>query len=149
MDEPFGPAADHAWLALATELAALCPPSQTAYSVGAVIVDANGTELARSYSREADPHDHAEEGALRKTAADLSGATIYSSLEPCGKRASRRYGCAELILAAGLARVVFAWREPPRFSDRAGAELLRAAGVSVLELPELAEAARRPNAHLL
>jgi pyrimidine deaminase RibD-like protein len=44
---------------------------------------------------------------------------------------------------------VFAWREPTVFVDGEGAELLRGAGVDVVELPELAEAARRPNAHLL
>ncbi len=48
-------AADHRWLALACELAAECPPSRTAFSVGAVVVAADGTELARGYSRESDP----------------------------------------------------------------------------------------------
>lgn len=38
--------ADRHWLALACEPAALCPPSETAFSVGAVIVAADGTELA-------------------------------------------------------------------------------------------------------
>lgn len=47
--------ADRDWLALACELAALCPPSTTAFSVGAVIVAADGTELARAYSRESNP----------------------------------------------------------------------------------------------
>ena len=38
--------------------------------------------------------------------------------------------------------MVFAWREPELFVDGEGAELLRAAGVEVVELAELAEAAR-------
>jgi pyrimidine deaminase RibD-like protein len=46
-------------------------------------------------------------------------------------------------------RVVFAWREPAVFVDGTGAELLQAAGVDVVELPELADAARAPNRHLL
>ncbi|NEE12986.1 5-amino-6-(5-phosphoribosylamino)uracil reductase, partial [Streptomyces sp. SID7499] len=97
---------------LACELASLCPPSATAFSVGAVIVAADGTELARGYSRERNPHDHAEEGALAKLSAGdarLSTATIYSSLEPCAKRASRPRPCAQLIQDAGLRRVVTAW----------------------------------------
>ncbi|MEU6037377.1 dCMP deaminase [Actinomadura sp. NPDC047616] len=152
---------DLRWLALACDLAALCPPSATAFSVGAVIVDADGRELARGFSREADPHAHAEETALAKLGADpwagppapvrarLAGATLYSSLEPCGRRRSRPRTCADLILAAGIPRVVFAWREPSLFVEGEGGELLRAKGVRVVELPELAGRAREPNAHLL
>lgn len=144
-------------LALACDLAALCPPSRTAFSVGAVIVGADGREIARAHSRESDPHDHAEEAALAKTRTDvggglggeLAGATMYSSLEPCGKRASRPRTCAELIVAAGVRRVVFAWREPSLFVAGTGADVLAAAGVELVELPELAGRAREPNAHLL
>ncbi|MEV5576484.1 deaminase [Spirillospora sp. NPDC052269] len=138
-------------------MAALCPPSDTAFSVGAVLVAPDGTELARGHSRESSPHDHAEESALAKlgTQAELdaqavpSGTTIYSSLEPCGARRSRPRPCAELIVAAGIRRVVFAWREPSLFVEGTGDEYLRAHGVEVVELPALAAAARRPNAHLL
>jgi pyrimidine deaminase RibD-like protein len=143
---------DKEWLRLAVDLAGKCPPSDTAFSVGAVIVDAAGTEIARGYSRENDPRDHAEETALAKIEkADprLPGATIYSSLEPCSRRASRPRSCSRLILDAGIRRVVFAWREPAVFVVGAGSEQLRAAGVTVIEIPELADAARRPNAHLL
>ncbi|GAA0902106.1 dCMP deaminase [Pseudonocardia zijingensis] len=143
---------DRALLARAVELARRCPPSLTAFSVGALVVDADGTVLAEGWSRRRDPHDHAEESAL----ADLGpgwqappGTTVYSSLEPCSARASRPRTCSELILAAGVERVVFAWREPGVFVDGEGAELLRAGGVEVVELPELAAAARTPNAHLL
>lgn len=145
---------DLSWLRLACDLAALCPPSRTAFSVGAVIVGADGREIVRGYSRENDPHDHAEESALKKTAlretaADLRGTTIYSSLEPCGERKSRPLTCTDLILQAGIGRVVFAWREPTLFVEGQGVERLLAAGVEVLELPELADLARLPNAHLL
>lgn len=146
-------AADRAWLAVACELAAQCPPSTTAFSVGAVIVAIDGTELARSYSRENDPHDHAEEGALVKIPDDdprLANATIYSSLEPCAKRASRPRPCAQLIRDAGIHRVVTAWREPDTFVLGAdGTEFLEKAGVPVIELPEYADAAKLPNQHLL
>ncbi|WP_019631572.1 deaminase [Actinomadura atramentaria] len=143
--------ADLVWLELACDLAALCPPSETAYSVGAVIVAADGTRVARGHSREDDPHDHAEESALRRVppGTDLGGATVYSSLEPCGRRASRPRPCAELIIEAGVRRVVFAWREPDLFVEATGADRLRAAGIEVVELAELAERARTPNLHLL
>ncbi|PPS75432.1 MULTISPECIES: dihydrofolate reductase family protein [Streptomyces] len=147
-------AADHHWLARACELAEHCPPSDTAFSVGAVVVGADGTELARGHSREGgDPVVHAEEAALAKLdPADprLPGATVYSSLEPCARRASRPAPCARLILDAGVRRVVTAWREPDTFvTDADGSGLLAAQGVEVLVLPEHGEQAKAPNRHLL
>ncbi|MFF9030654.1 dihydrofolate reductase family protein [Streptomyces iakyrus] len=146
-------AADHHWLALACDLAERCPPSDTAFSVGAVVVAADGTELARGHSREAgDPVVHAEEAALAKIdPADprLPGATVYSSLEPCARRASRPAPCARLILDAGVRRVVTAWREPDTFvTDADGSGLLAAQGVEVVVLPEHEERAKAPNRHL-
>ncbi|WP_329337435.1 dihydrofolate reductase family protein [Streptomyces sp. NBC_00663] len=151
---PLATPADHHWLRLACELAALCPPSRTAFSVGAVVVAADGTELARGYSREgADPVVHAEEAALAKIAADdlrLASATVYSSLEPCARRASRPAPCARLILDAGVRRVVTTWREPDTFVTAAdGNGLLAAAGVDVVVVPEYEERAKAPNRHLL
>ncbi|MBL7501473.1 dCMP deaminase [Frankia sp. CNm7] len=144
---------DGRWLARAVELARRCPPSATAFSVGAVIVGPDGEAvLAEGWSRAADPHDHAEEAALRDFAPRdprLAGATLYSSLEPCSARASRPRTCAELTIEAGIGRVVFAWREPALFVDCQGAELLAAAGVTVVERPDLAGGVREANAHLL
>ncbi|MBE8471733.1 dihydrofolate reductase family protein [Streptomyces justiciae] len=146
--------ADHHWLRLACELATLCPPSRTAFSVGAVVVAADGTELARGYSREGDdPVVHAEEAALAKIDANdprLASATVYSSLEPCARRASRPAPCARLILDAGVRRVVTTWREPDTFVAAAdGNGLLAAEGVDVVVLPEYEERAKAPNRHLL
>ncbi|MFE9453137.1 dihydrofolate reductase family protein [Streptomyces sp. NPDC006739] len=146
-------AADRRWLRTACELAALCPPSGTAFSVGAVVVAADGTELARGHSREGDdPVVHAEEAALAKTdPADprLAGATVYSSLEPCARRASRPAPCAELILRAGIRRVVTAWREPDTFVAAAdGTGVLTDAGAQVVVVPEYEDLAKAPNAHL-
>ncbi|MFD5540407.1 dihydrofolate reductase family protein [Streptomyces sp. NPDC127079] len=146
-------AADRHWLRLACELAAQCPPSETAFSVGAVVVAADGTELARGHSREAgDPVAHAEEAALAKIPpADprLATATVYTSLEPCTHRASRPHPCAELILGAGVRRVVTAWREPDTFVRAAdGTGMLREQGVSVVVLAEYEAMAKAPNAHL-
>ena len=146
---PGGP--DHRFLRWAVELSRLCPPSKTAFSVGAVIVGEDGDVLATGFSREQEEHDHAEEVALRKLGPDwrLKRATMYSSLVPCGARASRPVTCVQHILAAGIPRVVFAWREPDLFTDGQGAEQLRAAGVTVTEVPELAGLARTVNAHLI
>ena len=143
---------DERWMRLAVELAWQCPPSRTAYSVGAVIVGADGTELSRGFSRENDPLVHAEESALGKLAPGeprLAGATIYSTLEPCSQRSSRPRTCTQLIIASGIGRVVIAWREPSLFvADCQGYELLEQAGLDVTELPAFAEQAMAPNRHL-
>jgi riboflavin biosynthesis pyrimidine reductase/pyrimidine deaminase RibD-like protein len=144
--------ADRGWLGEAIELSRRCPPSATAFAVGALVVAGDGTVLATGYSRESDPHDHAEEAALAKLdPADplLAGATLYSSLEPCRFRASRPRPCAELIIEAGLRRVVIAWREPPVFAPGGGAALLAEAGITVVEIADLAAQARAVNAGVL
>ncbi len=174
---------------MAIEISWRCPPSPSAFSVGAVIVDrsvgatadASARVLATGHSRELDPHDHAEEVALRRLArlarpdppdrsdgpdwadwadradralpsgppASASSLTLYSSLEPCSARASRPRTCTELIIEAGIRRVVFAWREPEVFVDCEGAEIMRRVGLDVVEVPGLAAAVRAVNAHLL
>jgi diaminohydroxyphosphoribosylaminopyrimidine deaminase / 5-amino-6-(5-phosphoribosylamino)uracil reductase len=144
--------ADRYWLAESIRLSRCCPPSDSAFSVGALIVSSAGTVLATGYSRQYDPRDHAEEVAL--AALDprdprLATATLYSSLEPCRHRASRPRPCAELIIASGLRRVVIAWLEPPVFAPGGGAVLLRDAGRTVIEVPSLAAAARAVNAAIL
>jgi len=145
-------AADRGWLGEAIGLSRRCPPSATAFAVGAVVVAGDGSLLATGYSREGSPYDHAEEVALAKLdPADprLGGATLYSSLEPCRFRASRPRPCADLIIGAGLRRVVIAWREPPVFAPGGGAALLASAGITVVEIADLAPQARAVNAGLL
>ncbi|MFI5619655.1 deaminase [Streptomyces sp. NPDC051567] len=145
--------ADEEWMRRAVALSRRCPPSTGAYAVGAVVVDGSGAELAYGYSRETDPAVHAEESALAKLAVRdprLRTATLYSTLEPCSERRSRPDPCARLVTLAGVRRVVIAWREPELFvAACAGVAELRAAGIEVVELAGLAEAARRVNAHLL
>ncbi|MGW5682463.1 deaminase [Nonomuraea sp. NPDC003754] len=134
---------DRQWLMKAIELAKKCPPSSTAYSVGAIIVGRHCTEIASGYSRDIDPHMHAEESALTRVGQTcLRGATIYSTLEPCSFRQSRPRTCTELIVASGISRVVIAWREPDIFvADCQGVELLQQQGIEIVELPEFAELA--------
>jgi 5-amino-6-(5-phosphoribosylamino)uracil reductase len=139
--EPFAARSDVEWLAEAIELARRCPPASGAFSVGAIVVDGAGRCIARGYSRELDPHVHAEEAALRKAEAlgmKVEGATLYSSMEPCSVRLSGRTPCVERIIRAGVARVVYAQREPPVFVRCQGDSALRNAGIDVRHVPELA-----------
>jgi diaminohydroxyphosphoribosylaminopyrimidine deaminase / 5-amino-6-(5-phosphoribosylamino)uracil reductase len=128
---------DAYWLREAVELAKLCPPSDTAYAVGAIIVDGQGNEISRGYSRETHPTIHAEEAALDKATGDprLTTATIYTSMEPCGERRSRPRTCAQLIVDVGIPRVVFAFAEPSLFvSEPVGQALLLAAGIELAQV---------------
>ncbi len=147
------PLAPHVALArLANALAFRCPPSMSAYSVGAVVASPKGVVIGIGYSRQGGPQDHAEEVALRAATAgghDLCGAYVYTSLEPCGVRRSRPRGCAALLIEAGIARVYFTAREPALFQQQTGLKLLRMAGVECIELPEFELCFRRANAHLL
>jgi riboflavin-specific deaminase-like protein len=151
-------ATDADLLRLTIELSRSCPPSTGAYSVGAIVTDADGNVISTGYSREplrglGDPdRNHAEEVALAKLAAHPAPArptTVYTSLEPCSPRASRPLSCTDHILAAGIRRVVLALREPALLAVCDGADRLRAAGVEVVELPELAPLVRAVNDHLL
>jgi riboflavin biosynthesis pyrimidine reductase/pyrimidine deaminase RibD-like protein len=156
-------ATDSDFLRLAIDLSRSCPPSPRAYSVGAIVVDGDGQVISTGYSREllrglGDPdNNHAAEVALAKLARPgsaqpdprLAEATIYTSLEPCSPRASRPLSCTDLILAAGIPRVVLALREPALLAVCDGADRLRAARVEVVELPELASLVRAVNDHLL
>lgn len=140
------------WMREAIDLSRKCPPSNTAFSVGAIIVDADGQPIATGYSRETDSHVHAEEAALAKLPVDDSrfpGGTLYSTLEPCTQRKSRPLPCTQLILRTGIPRVVIAWREPNLFvASCAGVDLLLSADVNLTELSDCAEEARSVNAHL-
>lgn len=151
-------ASDARLLRLAVELSRSCPPVLGAFSVGAIVIDANGAVISTGYSREprsglGDPDkNHAEEVALAKLdPADprLKSATMFTSLEPCSPRSSRPLSCTDHILAAGIPRVVLALREPALLAVCDGADRLRAAGVDVVELPELGEQVCAINAHLL
>ncbi|MES1202488.1 MAG: bifunctional diaminohydroxyphosphoribosylaminopyrimidine deaminase/5-amino-6-(5-phosphoribosylamino)uracil reductase RibD [Pseudomonadota bacterium] len=90
---------------------------------------------------------HAEETALER-AGDAHGATAYVTLEPCAQRSSGAASCSDLLIAARVARVLIATRDPHPLAAGAGLARLEAAGVAV-EIGLMEEPARRLNAAFL
>jgi pyrimidine deaminase RibD-like protein len=79
---------------------------------------------------------------------NVSGAYIYTSLEPCGVRNSKSTSCARLLIEAGIARVYFTAREPMLFQHQCGLQLLTKAGVVCFQLPGFDHQFRHANDHL-
>ncbi len=129
-----------------------CARVPSRFAVGCAIADQDGMLLATGYTGCGGGTVHAEQAALDRAARDgldLHSATLYSTLEPCARRASSPQCCVERILAAQVGRVVFVLAEPPTFQPGGGAALLAAGGVKVEQRAEFAGAVRLVNDHLL
>lgn len=109
--------------------------------VGAVAVGSDGEVLARGWHRGAGTA-HAEGDAIAQAAQrgiDLTGSTMYVTLEPCN-HTGRTGPCAQALIAAGVARVVYAIDDPHDVAS-GGAATLRAAGIEVTSGVRAAQAA--------
>lgn len=109
--------------------------------VGCVIVPADGSAPVTGWHRGAGTA-HAEIDALQRAGESARGATAYVSLEPCA-HTGRTGPCADALIAAGIARVVYAVADPSG-SASGGAQRLAGHGISV-QGGVLAEQARKVN----
>jgi diaminohydroxyphosphoribosylaminopyrimidine deaminase / 5-amino-6-(5-phosphoribosylamino)uracil reductase len=123
------------WMHLAIEEAELARGSTGDNPwVGCVIVGREGQLLGRGHTL-GPGEDHAEIAAARDAQArgfDISGATLYSTLEPCSFH-GRTPACSHSIAQRGIARVVLGMRDPNPRVDGEGARILRALGLEVIE----------------
>ena len=127
------PRSDDDWLTAAARLSLRGRPSSYPNpAVGAVIVR-DDRVLARGWTQ-AGGRPHGEAAALDQASEAARGATLYSTLEPCAHRSPRGPSCSERIAAAGIARVVYAMRDPDPRTDGKGADRLREAGIEVVRL---------------
>lgn len=99
-------------------------------NVGCVIV-MDGRVVGRGWTQPGG-RPHAEAMALAAAGSKSRGATCYVTLEPCAHESPRGPACADLLIEAGVARVVFADRDPDPRTDGRGAERLSRHGVDVV-----------------
>jgi diaminohydroxyphosphoribosylaminopyrimidine deaminase / 5-amino-6-(5-phosphoribosylamino)uracil reductase len=109
--------------------------------VGCVVLDARGETAGEGWHRQAGG-PHAEVHALRAAGARARGGTAVVTLEPCN-HTGRTGPCAQALIEAGVARVVYAVADPTPAAT-GGARTLADAGVDI-EGGLLSEEAERVN----
>ena len=118
----------HQALELARRGIALASPNPR---VGAVLVSAEGKVVGKG-THAYDGIKHAEVLAIEAAGEKARDGTLYLNLEPCS-HLGRTGPCVDVIIAAGIRRVVFAMRDPNPLVAGRGAERLLAAGIEVQE----------------
>lgn len=115
---------DERFMRIALTLAEKGNPSPNPY-VGAVIVKERRI-LATGYHKKAGM-PHAEIEALKnlRSPKDVKGATMYVNLEPCN-HFGKTPPCTKAIIKSGIAKVVFAMKDPnPNVAGDGESELLK------------------------
>jgi diaminohydroxyphosphoribosylaminopyrimidine deaminase/5-amino-6-(5-phosphoribosylamino)uracil reductase len=122
-------AIDHEHMARALKLAANgLYDTKPNPAVGCVLVK-DGRVVATGWTAPAGG-PHAEVVALAAAGAAARGATAYVTLEPCC-HVGRTGPCTQALIAAGVARVMFAGHDPNPRVNGGGARELAAAGIAV------------------
>ena len=96
--------------------------------VGCVL--AHGEEIVGEGFHQRAGEAHAEVVALQAAGERAKGATAYVTLEPCA-HTGRTGPCADALIAAGVARVVAAMRDPNPQVNGNGFAKMQAAGIAV------------------
>lgn len=97
--------------------------------VGAVLVK-DGRILSKDYHHQCGQL-HAERLAILHCTEDLTGATLYVTLEPCCHQ-GRTPPCTEIILESGISTVVVGSPDPNPLVAGKGIGILRDAGLTVV-----------------
>ena len=128
------PEKDESWMQLAIEHAykglATCSPNPP---VGAVVVKQDQILGVGWHQQAGQPHAERvaiADALMHHTAADLQGATIYVTLEPCSTH-GRTPPCTQGIIDAGITRVVYGSIDPNPLHVGAADKILHAANIQV------------------
>jgi diaminohydroxyphosphoribosylaminopyrimidine deaminase/5-amino-6-(5-phosphoribosylamino)uracil reductase len=144
---------DWKWMRRAVDLEKKCnsEAGKVGPKVGAVAVRDNHV-LGEAFRGQFIPGDHAEYCLLEHVLAgqDLTGATVYTTLEPCSRRNHPKVPCAERLARAGVKEVVIGLYDPNPKIYREGWRILRDAGVKLRDFPaELRNEIRADNMDFL
>ncbi len=99
-------------------------------NVGCVIVH-DGRVVGRGWTQ-VGGRPHAEAMALAEAGGKARGATAYVTLEPCAHQSARGPACSDLLIEAGVSRVVAAVEDPDARTAGQGFARLETAGIVVL-----------------
>lgn len=99
-------------------------------AVGCVLVK-DGLAVGRGWTQPGG-RPHAEVMALTQAGGKARGSTAYVTLEPCAHH-GQTPPCADALVKAGVARVVVAIEDPDERVAGRGLEILRQAGIEVVE----------------
>jgi diaminohydroxyphosphoribosylaminopyrimidine deaminase/5-amino-6-(5-phosphoribosylamino)uracil reductase len=127
-------ASDLRWLEAAARLASRARPQSCPNPAVGCILLKDARSIGRGWTQEGG-RPHAEAMALRQAGEDAASATAYVTLEPCAHRSDRGPACAELLVEAGVARVVIGAQDPDPRTAGEGIAGLRAAGIEASVLP--------------
>jgi ATP-dependent DNA helicase RecG len=101
--------------------------------VGAVLVDRDGAYFDKAHRGELRKGDHGEFTVLERKhpGEDLTGFTLYTTLEPCVKRNFPKRGCYKRCINARLGKVFLGHYDPDPTVASNGYKLLKKAGIEV------------------
>ncbi len=99
-------------------------------NVGCVIVN-QGRVIGRGWTQPGG-RPHAEAMALDEAGPAASGATLYTTLEPCAHQSLRGPTCSDLVIQNRVGRVVIALGDPDHRTNGNGVDRLRSVGITVV-----------------
>ncbi len=123
---------DRLHLARALELAELGRGNVSPNPVVGCVIARDGETIGEGYHAELGAL-HAERAALAdadRQGNDPSGADVFVTLEPCA-HTGKQPPCADALVEAGVARVVYAADDPSEKASGKGPGILSAAGIEV------------------
>ena len=125
---------DWRWLEAADAIAERARPlSSPNPPVGAIIVK-SGIVVGRGWTQPGG-RPHAEAVALAQAGEAARGATLYVTLEPCAHTSERGRACTDLVIEAGIARVVPILPDPDPRTFFVGLKRMMAAGIEIADVP--------------